>query len=59
MGISRYALKHASPADGKKPNVGTKGGKYAAFFDTSMKPLGCLTRAGHGRFYNHINRIGS
>src|SRR5215470_6426772 len=41
MGISRYALKHASPADGKKPNVGTKSGKYAAFFDTSMKPLGC------------------
>jgi hypothetical protein len=25
----------------KKPNVGTKSGKYAAFFDTSMKPLGC------------------
>ena len=23
MGISRYALKHASPADEKKPNVGT------------------------------------
>jgi hypothetical protein len=41
MGILRYAPKHASPADGKKPNVGTKSGKYATFFDTSMKPLGC------------------
>jgi hypothetical protein len=29
------------PLTGKKPNVGTKSGKYSAFFDSSMKPLGC------------------
>src|SRR5262249_44066975 len=29
------------PLTGKKPNAGTKSGKYAAFFDTSMTPLGC------------------
>jgi hypothetical protein len=40
MGISRYALKHASPADGKKTERRNEKWKYAAFFDTSMKPLG-------------------
>src|SRR6516165_834492 len=29
------------PLTGKKPNVGTKSGKYSAFFDSLMKPLGC------------------
>ena len=38
-GVTR--LNTRLPLTGKKPNVGTKSGKYSAFFDSSMKPLGC------------------